>query len=436
MLWRLLLVTCLCSTAIKAQHSWVELGPPADRTHAFQIIARYTAPEGGQCPNILLGGKARRMVRRPPTGTFAALICEAVVPPDVRAASIRGQSLPLPRWGKLAKPKVVVVGDTGCRIKKGSDDPAQSSDMARWNLQNCTSPKDWPFQEVARSAANTKPDLVIHVGDYLYREKSCTGVKGCPGGPAGDTLDTWAADFFIPAQALLRAAPWVFVRGNHETCERAGNGWFSLLEPRPAPVCKDYSDPYMIHAGKLPLVVVDDSTAIDARCKSEDAACGAQFEMEANQYADQFRVIAGWNLQGAWLLSHRPVWSVKSGQGGLEVLNAVLETAWSRAMPTGVDLLLAGHTHTFEMLGFPPQSGQVTQLVIGNSGTKLVPKFKFDGQSAEVRRAGIQSFRGLQDFGFTTLSPGEGTWKVEAHDRTGTVQFGCALPFTSARCGA
>ncbi|MDQ6677729.1 MAG: metallophosphoesterase [Acidobacteriota bacterium] len=440
MLWRLLLAAYCCSTAassqqIRPQYIWVELGPPADRKQAFQILARYAGAEGGQCPNILLDGKGRRMIRRPPTGTFGALICETVVPLAVRSASIRGQSLPLPKWGKRAKPNVVVVGDTGCRIKKGSDDPAQTGARAQWNVQNCASPKDWPFEEVARSAANTKPDLVIHVGDYLYREKSCTGVKGCPGGPAGDTLETWAADFFIPAQALLRAAPWIFVRGNHETCERSGNGWFSLLEPRAAPVCKDYSDPYLIQAGKLPLVVVDDSTATDALCPAGDAACNAQFDIEVEKYADQFGIVAGWNLEGAWLLSHRPVWSVKGGRAGLEMLNAVLETAWDRARPTGVDLLLAGHTHTFELVGFTPESGRVTQLVIGNSGTKLVPRFKFDGQSAVAQRAGIQNFRDVQDFGFTTLSPGEDTWKIEAHDRTGTVQFACALPFTAERCG-
>jgi hypothetical protein len=100
-----------------------------------------------------------------------------------------------------------------------------------------------------------------------------------------------------------------------------------------------------------------------------------------------------------------------------------------------VELLLAGHTHVFEMIGFTKESGHATQLVIGNSGTKLAPRIKFDPKSADVKRASIQDFRNLQDFGFTTLTTGAGTWRVEAHDRAGQVQFACTLPFTGARCG-
>ncbi len=104
-------------------------------------------------------------------------------------------------------------------------------------VQPCNDARQWPFAAIARKAADLKPDLVIHVGDYLYRGERVSGelmpdVRGTPFGDNWPEKKRWAADFFTPAQPLLAAAPWVFVRGNHEDCQRAGPGWTRLLAPR------------------------------------------------------------------------------------------------------------------------------------------------------------------------------------------------------------
>ncbi|MFX8797610.1 metallophosphoesterase, partial [Acinetobacter baumannii] len=84
----------------------------------------------------------------------------------------------------------------------------------------------WPFKLGATLSASLKPDLVLHVGDFHYREKPCpAGNDGCAGSPWGDNWDVWREDFFAPADSLLRAAPWIMVRGNHELCDRGGHGW-------------------------------------------------------------------------------------------------------------------------------------------------------------------------------------------------------------------
>ena len=46
---------------------------------------------------------------------------------------------------------------------------------------------------------------MVHLGDYLYDA-------------ADDSWDDWDKYFFKPAKALLRTAPFIFVRGNHENC--------------------------------------------------------------------------------------------------------------------------------------------------------------------------------------------------------------------------
>jgi len=61
---------------------------------------------------------------------------------------------------------------------------------------------------LAASVAAAKPDLVIHVGDYLYRESACPPRdSGCARSPHGDDWPTWTADFFAPAAPALLAAP-------------------------------------------------------------------------------------------------------------------------------------------------------------------------------------------------------------------------------------
>jgi hypothetical protein len=374
------------------------------------------------------------MARRINTGNFAALVCQTVIPAGTHTAKINGQPLPLPSWTKKTKPNIVVIGDTGCRIKQGGED--STAPGGRWNIQDCASPKDWPFQEVAERAAANKPDLVIHVGDYLYRENVCTGVKGCPGGPWGDNLETWEADFFTPAQKLLMAAPWVFVRGNHENCPpRSGNGWFTLLDPGAAKVCSPYSQPYLVKTNLgIDLAVVDSNEAMDAPCRSGDEACATQFEKQSADFAKAFQTISSWKLQHAWMVTHRPVWSVKAQGEGIQVLNSVEQAAWGLHRPQGIGMILAGHTHTFEMLEFDPATGRPMQLVVGNSGTKLAASVSYDSSSLPAQAARIKDYRQIQEFGYTTLAPAGTGWDVQAHERDGKVQIACEVESGKARC--
>jgi hypothetical protein len=64
------------------------------------------------------------------------------------------------------------------------------------------------------------------------------------------------------------------VRGNHESCERAGQAWWRLLDPRPlepgrdcddpAQVeCGDYSEPYAVPIAADTALIVFDSSRVD-----------------------------------------------------------------------------------------------------------------------------------------------------------------------------
>ncbi|HEY8876222.1 MAG TPA: metallophosphoesterase, partial [Roseateles sp.] len=179
------------------------------------------------CPTLRWPGGSAAMAERgapgdqpPPPGnkeperkptSFTLRACEAPWPAGVASVDVGGLTLQAPA---AEVRRIVVIGDTGCRLKASDRD-----------FQGCNDASDWPFPRVLALALRLKPDLVVHVGDYHYRESPCpAGMAICAGSPWGYGDDTWQADFFQPAKALLAAAPWVFVRGNHEACARAGQG--------------------------------------------------------------------------------------------------------------------------------------------------------------------------------------------------------------------
>src|SRR5260370_551248 len=120
---------------------------------------------------------------------FPVRSCEVAVPQGAVAATLDGRVLPLARSNPQ---RILVFGDTGCRL-------------ARDEVQDCDTA--WPFPKIAAAAATARPDLVIHVGDYHYRETPCAERRGCVRGPSGYGFDAWYADFFEPAAPLFAVAP-------------------------------------------------------------------------------------------------------------------------------------------------------------------------------------------------------------------------------------
>ncbi len=134
-------------------------------------------------------------------------------------ASILNQDLPLPE-GPIRR--IAVIGDTGCRV----------NDWEK-KYQACNDPEAWPFAQVAQAVADWDPDLIVHVGDYLYRESPCPeGMAGCQGNPHGDNWATWDADFFTPAaSAPRRRALDLHARQSRDLRSQSGR---MVHLPRPA----------------------------------------------------------------------------------------------------------------------------------------------------------------------------------------------------------
>ena len=416
---------------------WLEMAPGG------RVVARTVVKTS--CPQIMTDGKVSTMSPRsapdvrssnaPPAGQ--RLVCET----DVTGAAkldIAGTAMKMPPKNPR---RILLIGDTGCRIKAESTATVPGTGLndddddegTKVKVQDCNDPAQWPFAALAASAAAAQPDLIIHVGDYLYRESACPSDHNsdCGGSPSGDQWDTWDADFFTPARPLLAVAPWIFVRGNHEICARVGKGWFYYLDPGTYAKdnqCADAAAPFQVRIGDFQAWVLDSSSAADVNPPAEQIAA----------FTRQFQQAATAKLSHAWLLSHRPIWAAKAGQKGerdhLRMLNATLEKAWAAAPIPGVDLIVAGHTHLFELLSFkaplPPQA------VIGNSGTGLAHEIKTGLKGQHIGGSTVMNGDAVDDFGYALIEPGANNkgWSLRLHDSAGRKRLACSISGSETQC--
>jgi hypothetical protein len=448
--------------------------PPAPQA-AFVVLGDGGAPiarvitTAASCPAIVVDGRSATMgVRaplapippKPATGASATnqaqppsapvLVCETALPAGATGVQVAGRALPLP---KARFQRIVVIGDTGCRIK-GEE------------VQPCNDPQAYPFARVAASAAAWRPDLVVHVGDYHYRESPCPdGRADCAGSPWGYGWEAWNADFFTPARPLLAAAPWVMVRGNHENCARAGQGWWRFLDPHPLQAGRacdavpatapgddsgDYSDPYTVPVGPgIALLVFDTGNTSYKGFGPADPRLA--------RYRDLRRRLDALAGRAPHLIAvgHHPLYAfgaernTSTGEVRLFGADAGLVQAFgtdesgrkdARLLPSNVDMMLSGHVHLWEQLSF--SSDHPTQFVSGFSGTAedtvplpvSVPTAAMPAPGAQVEALSTW----LGGFGFMTMErsgdDGGDNWTVVVHDRDGAVHATCRVEGRRSVC--
>jgi hypothetical protein len=367
------------------------------------------------------------------------LVCEKAIPPATTSARVAGRALALPK----ANPRrIVVIGDTGCRIKTGDN-----------IFQGCNNPVLWPFAAVAGAAADAAPDLVIHVGDYHYRENACPGGnQGCEGSPWGYGWDAWEADLFEPAAKLLGAAPWIVVRGNHESCNRAGQGWWRFLDPRPlAPRqdCNvaaddsigDYSEPYAVPLGSGPdadtQFIVFDSSLVGVEPLPADNPMHVRYRA---QFERAFALAE--RRPNSFFMNHHPILAFAPNPGnppkpypGNGALQSVLDKLQPAVLfPPGVQAVLAGHVHLFEAVSF--STPQPTQFVAGNGGDWIDEPLPLPLPSGTVPAPGtvIEGIVASNRFGFMIMERDGARWRMVAHDAQGAPMIACTLFERRASC--
>ncbi len=411
-------------------------GPSVSSKGAVSVRVITTA---ASCPEAEVDGQRLELrVRQPQDNDFAVTTCEADASPQARRIMVAGRNLY--GWPRRLR-RIVVIGDTGCRLKGPL-------------IQDCNDPRRWPFASVAAQAAAKRPDLVIHVGDYYYRESPCPkGAQGCAGSPHGDAWPSWQADFFAPVQPLLGAAPWIYVRGNHEQCGRGANGWFRFLDAAPEPQrCADSitAVPFTVRVDGLTMNVMDSADTDDT---TAPPALVALFRKQFEQLGKAVEEGHG------WILTHRPIWGLDphnvaeltapaykgkatlpsplpnalAGFAAIDLPSNRSEQVAADAFPlSGTDMVISGHVHLFTTLAFGP--ARPVQLIVGNGGDNpniavagpAERKEEVDGKQADVYQ--------LLRYGFFVLDRRGKAWAGTAYSVDGSVLGRCRFSGRAASC--
>jgi Calcineurin-like phosphoesterase len=457
------------STAAQTERPivWAQVRPD-EQGAGGELIARAVVGSAAECPDAIVGAARLPITARsnPSDPDFPRTICE-VTYDGAQSAAIADVKLAA---RPLDPESILVLGDTGCRV-------------THYAAQECNRDESWPFRMIAEAAARLKPQLIIHVGDYHYREKACSDRAGCTGSPHGDTWSTWKAEFFEPARALLPLASWIMVRGNHENCERAGAGWLLLLAPelrhKLGRQCQDDTAPYLLRFKDLTLAVFDVAAAGDEYGRADRVKkYQAQIQEISSRLAGQEDRAA---RKDRWLLLHQPPWVSygncqraesaacvesdffhgiandstvaadlknqlrKKHETPLDTFRQWFERKIQAASPSasemlpspGFSLVLAGDTHMFQM--FAPDRERFRdfplQVVAGMSGDQLENEADFsellkraDGTKVELFGVAGSLWARLK-FGFLMLTKDRtaGRWMASFHDVNGNARMRCDL---------
>ena len=417
------------------------------RAITSEAVCPTLTTDGAALPMSVRAGPATAPLRKTLSGPdlskpseFPVLTCEAIAPMSARRLTLDGAALPLP---PKRIDRIVVIGDTGCRLK-ASDGQAQ----------DCNDPAAYPFAKIAKLAADWRPELVIHVGDYHYRETACpTDRPGCAGSPWGYGWDAWNADLFTPGAPLLAAAPWVVVRGNHENCVRAGQGWFRFLDPHPltpgrdcndetADPQNDYTAPYAAPLGDGAQVIVLDLASVGEGQVAPDSPLG-----EKIRRAHQDMTALSAKGRYTFVANHKPILgfgaSLNKTSGGVVMRpgnrgpQAIFAAEDPNLFPSTVHALLSGHIHLWQQVSF--STPQPTQFISGFSGTledtPPIPDTLPEG-SAPAPGTVVDHFSSWTgQFGFMTMERrAVDRWSVIVHDLTGAEVRRCEIVGRTSTC--
>lgn len=416
---------------------------------ASGLVARAVVPNGIDCPVLVtthargVEKRTKMRERKAPVTTnnaFAALrSCSANIPVGASRAVVGSRTIPaaLPKQAR----SIAVFGDTGCRLKGTT-------------VQDCNDPAAWPLARVAASITREDPDLIVFTGDFFYREAACpndlssecgASPAPIPGMPFKDSALAWQADVFTPMAPVLASAPIVIARGNHEACDRGGNGYFIYFDPREgtegtcAPVVQPdgslvvptprVTPSFAVDVAVTPfrslrLVVVDSANGLDCEVSSILPQQRAAYEAAQRLAAKE---------KESWLIVHRPVaaWQMNTDCGPNGGWISADQQVGSYGLLGDYSVMVSSHIHTVETMNIP---GIPPQIVLGNGGTLLESPVPFalpvTGPSFDDSMAYPAPTSGWWDisFGYAMVHPKpKGRWQWDIKHVDGTPMQNCVL---------
>ena len=302
--------------------------------------------------------------------------------PDDAPARVNGPAMLGKASGNDAEIRGIALGDSGCR---GLNDGQRCIADKEKGI-----PADWHLPGIAQAAADLKPDFVLHVGDYHYFYE--TDYTFWHDGMGKDRFGYWLQEILLPAAPLLRAAPWMFGRGNHERCtgQWVGNAWHILFDPRDELNESDPCDDAIPPTWAVDLAPADGNTK-SFRFFMIDNAQGGQENRQgylaaAAAHPTQDSAKVGWishypplklaQWSGAWHFTNVVTIDGKEVQPVYDDIHAAMKDAVSPCVtgkPCMPTVAFAGHQHFYQEFQFDAQSGLPVIQIVGHGGVMIGP---------------------------------------------------------------
>ena len=345
-------------------------------------------------------------------------LCEVKIPKDIINLSIDEQNINLP--GQSIK-RIAIIGDTGCR-------------NTHFIRTNCNDKDAWPLETIAKSIDRKKPDLIIHLGDYVYTQTYCIlGGANCSN--KNDIFSKWRKEFLDPANLILKQYPWIFIRGNHDKCSRFGYYWTKLFGYNQwNNKCNAVEDIFNVTLNnlRLNLIIADTANISDRILKNLDF-----YKKYISNIRDNTR-----NGMSNLLFMHHPVFEGSS-------INNMLFRANIEQYFESIDAFFGGHVHTIAVTNFYNLIPH--QFVLGGGGANLksfkdqnmrkiiLPKsitkirndiYKYDidlnyknllGTVRDIKAKFIE----YKNFGFAILENINDSWVINIYNKYGEYIMDC-----------
>jgi hypothetical protein len=185
----------------------------------------------------------------------------------------------------------------------------------------------------------------------------------------------------------------------------------------PAAACNPHLAPFSVPMGNVNLVVFDDSNASDT---TNDPTIVAGYKAD-------FDALATIAPKPQWLLTHRPIWAAVKGPLGIPVGGNIvmISAAGDLSAFANVELMLAGHIHSFEAINYkakvPPQ------IVAGHGGDNLDPTPSDLSGTTFQGHSGVRVADGLSvgGFGFLLMAKNASGWTIDLYKVDGTTEGQC-----------
>jgi hypothetical protein len=109
-----------------------------------------------------------------------------------------------------------------------------------------------------------------------------------------------------------------------------------------------------------------------------------------------------------------------------------LQQAWDKASPQGIDMVLSGHTHLFELLSYG--TTRPLQIVAGDGGTNLADPVPAQVSGMEIHGVMVAASENQREFGFTIFTRRGAGWEMRLKDLGQRDLVRCEIQGREAHC--